>query len=508
MRTPLLALAAVALLTSACSGSAGSSTANGGPAPQPPAHHQPPPVYPEGPASTPYDGVTYEDPGVNPYVDPVEDRVSTFALDVDTASYSIAQRYVDDGFRPDPSSVRVEEWVNAFDQGYRPPLDDTFSIVADGGPTPFTDPGEILLRIGLQAREVRDRARQDASLTFVIDTSGSMARENRLELVKDALARLVDDLGRGDTVAIVTFGDAGQVLLEPTPATDRYAILDVIDRLQPGGSTNLEHGLRLGYDLARSALTENGIDRVVLASDGVANVGLTDPESILGGIRRDAAAGIELVSIGVGMGNYNDVLLEQLADQGDGFYAYVNTPDEAERLFTQDLTGTLQTVALDARAQVEFDAEAVAAYRLVGYENRAIDDRDFTDDSVDAGAIGAGHSVTALYAIQLNDDVGRQGRIATVSLRWTDPEDGGADQIDREVRTSDLARQFGATDPYFRFDAVVASTAEVLRGSPWANRVHLADIADVAYREAESLPPTDEVHGFLDLLDRLARMDE
>jgi Ca-activated chloride channel homolog len=508
MRTPLLALAAVALLTSACSGSAGSSTANGGPAPQPPAHHQPPPVYPEGPAPTPYDGVTYEDPGVNPYVDPVEDRVSTFALDVDTASYSIAQRYVDDGFRPDPSSVRVEEWVNAFDQGYRPPLDDTFSIVADGGPTPFTHPGEILLRIGLQAREVRDRARQDASLTFVIDTSGSMARENRLELVKDALARLVDGLGRGDTVAIVTFGDAGQVLLEPTPATDRYAILDVIDRLQPGGSTNLEHGLRLGYDLARSALTENGIDRVVLASDGVANVGLTDPESILAGIRRDAAAGIELVSIGVGMGNYNDVLLEQLADQGDGFYAYVNTPDEADRLFTHDLTGTLQTVALDARAQVEFDAEAVAAYRLVGYENRAIDDRDFTDDSVDAGAIGAGHSVTALYAIQLNDDVGRQGRIATVSLRWTDPEDGGADQIDREVRTSDLARQFGATDPYFRFDAVVASTAEVLRGSPWANRVHLADIAEVAYRHAESLPPTDEVHGFLDLLDRLARMDE
>jgi Ca-activated chloride channel homolog len=509
MRTPLLGLAAVALVASACSGSAGSSTANGGPAPQPPAHHQPPPpIYREQPEPTPYDGVTYQDPGVNPYVDPTEDRVSTFALDVDAASYTIAQRYVDDGFRPDPSSVRVEEWVNAFDQGYRPPLDDTFAIVADGGPTPFIDRGEILLRIGLQAREVRARARQDASLTFVIDTSGSMAREGRLELVKDALARLVDGLGRGDTVAIVTFGDSGQVLLEPTPATDRYAILDVIDRLQPGGSTNLEHGLRLGYELARSALTENGIDRVVLASDGVANVGLTDPQSILDGIRRDAAAGIELVSVGVGMGNYNDVLLEQLADQGDGFYAYVNTPDEADRLFTEDLTGTLQTVALDARAQVDFDPEAVSAYRLVGYENRAIDDRDFTDESVDAGAIGAGHSVTALYAIALNEDVGQQGRIATVRLRWTDPDQGHVEEIAHEVRASDLAHQFEATDPFFRFDAVVASTAEVLRGSPWANRLHLADIAQVAYHEAESLPPTDEVHGFMDLLDRLARMDE
>ena len=508
MRTPLLALAAVALVTGACS--AGSSgPMNGNAASAPPAHHQPPPqpAYPETPASTPYDGVTYQDPGVNPYVDPAEDQVSTFALDVDTASYTIAQRYIDDGYRPDPASVRVEEWINAFDQGYDAPFDDTFAIVADGGPTPFTERGEVLLRVGLQARDVRDRARQDASLTFVIDTSGSMAREGRLELVKDSLARLVEGLDRRDTVSIVTFGDVGRVVLEPTPASDGREILDVIGRLQPGGSTNLEDGLRLGYDLARSALTENGIDRVVLASDGVANVGLTDPDGILGSIRRDAAAGIELVSVGVGMGNYNDVLLEQLADEGDGFYAYVNTPDEADRLFTEDLTGTLQTIALDARAQVEFDRDAVAAYRLVGYENRAMNDRDFTNDSVDAGAIGAGHSVTALYALRLNEDIGR-GHLATVRLRWTDPDTGRPDEIAREIRESDLARDFRDTDPFFRFDAVVASTAEVLRGSPWAGHIHVTDISDIADREAESLPPTDEVHAFLDLLDRLARMDE
>ena len=506
MRTPLLALAAVALVASACTGSPGASAA-GGPAPQPPAHHQPPPAFPEEPAATPYDGVTYQDPGVNPYVDPVQDRVSTFALDVDTASYTIAQRYIDYGHRPDPASVRPEEWINAFDQGYRPPLDGTFAVVADGGPTPFTDRDEILLRIGLQARDVRAGARDDSALTFVIDTSGSMEREGRLELVKDALARLVDGLRRDDTVAIVTFGDDARILLEPTRATHRDEILEVIGGLRPGGRTNLEGGLRLGYELARSSMTENGIDRVVLASDGVANVGLTDPQGILERIREDAAAGIELVSVGVGMGNYNDVLLEQLADQGDGFYAYVNTPDEAHRLFTEDLTGTLQTVALDTRAQVEFDTELVAAYRLIGYENRAIADRDFVDDRVDAGAIGAGHSVTALYAVRLTDDGPRQGLLATVRLRWTDPDSGDVDELVDEVRLGDLARHFDETDPHFRFDAVVASTAEVLRGSPWAGHLGLSDIASVAFHEAESLPPTEEVHAFLDLLDTLARMD-
>jgi len=506
MRRPLLSVAALALAAAGCGGSTAASHGYA-PAPPDPGHHQPTAAPWPAPERTPYDGVTYEDPGVNPYVDPDEDQVSTFALDVDTASYTIAQRYVDDGHRPDPASVRVEEWVNAFAQGYRSPDDATFAILADGGPTPFTEPDEVLLRVGLQAREIRDRARDDAALTFVIDTSGSMEREGRLELVKDALRLLVDELGRDDTVAIVTFGDDARVLLEPTPASDGHEILGVIDELRPGGSTNLEAGLRLGYDLARESLTENGIDRVVLASDGVANVGLTDPESILDAIRRDAEAGIELVSVGVGMGNYNDMLLEQLADQGDGFYAYVNVLDEAHRLFTEDLTGTLQTVALDARAQIEFDRDVVAAYRLVGYENRDIDDDEFTDDEVEAGAIGAGHAVTALYALRLRDDVGRQDRLATVRLRWEDPERGTVDELNREIRTSDLASSFEASDPYFRFDAIVVAAAEVLRESPWTERLDLVDVANVADGEAHGLPETNEVHDFLDLLDRMASMD-
>lgn len=507
MRTPLLFLTGLALVVAACGG-ATSGTPGYAEAPPDPGHLQPTAMpWPE-PDATPYDGVTYDDPGVNPYVDPDEDQVSTFGLDVDTASYTIAQRYVDDGNRPDPASVRVEEWVNAFTQGYPSPDDETFAILADGGPTPFTEADEVLLRIGLQARDVRDRARQDAALTFVIDTSGSMEREGRLELVKEALRLLVDGLGRNDTVAIVTFGDDARVLLEPTSASDRSEILGVIGQLRPGGSTNLEAGLRLGYDLARGSLTENGIDRVVLASDGVANVGLTDPESILDGIRRDAAAGIELISVGVGMGNFNDTLLEQLADQGDGFYAYVNVLEEARRLFTQDLTGTLQTVALDARAQVEFDRDVVAAYRLVGYENRDIRDDEFTDEEVDAGAIGAGHAVTALYALRLRADVGLQDVLATVRLRWTDPERGAVDELTREIRMNDLARSFEASDPYFRFDAIVAATAEVLRKSPWTERLDLVTVAEVADLEERGLPETDEVHGFLDLLDRLASMDD
>jgi len=505
MRKLLLSLAVAALLAGACGSSSGPTTNYGGSAVAP-GHHQPTDPPPQQPAPTPPAGVTFQDPGTNPWVDPGRDDKSTFGLDVDTASYTIAQSYVHDGQAPDPASVRVEEWVNAFAQGYPPPEDGAFAILADGGPTPFTDEDEVLLRIGLQARAVANRDREQASLTFVIDTSGSMEQGGRLEMVKDALRILIHGLDGNDRVSIVSFGSDSQVVLGPTAADRTGAILDAIDRLHPGGSTNLEAGLRLGYELARKTLTENGIDRIVLASDGVANVGLTDPNSILDAIRRDAAAGIELVSVGVGMGNYNDTLLEQLADQGDGFYAYINTRDEARKLFSENLTSTLQTVALDAKAQVAFDRETVAAYRLVGYENRAIADRDFSSDGVAAGAIGAGHSVTALYALRLEPGAGPRGHLARVTVRWTDPDTGRAVDLGRDVALSDLAGSFSATDPHFRLDALVAQTAEVLRGSEFARRLDIRDVADVANREDSNLPATDEVHAFLDLLRDLGRL--
>ena len=502
MRQRLLSLLSIALLAGACAGSASTTGPNFGGG-QPPQHHDPtpPPAYEPGPT---------RDPGVpvNPETDPDQDEVSTFGLDVDTASYTMARQAVESGIWPDPSTVRVEEWVNAFDQGYERPTDGTFAIAVDGGPTPFLAENEVLLRIGIAARDVRDRARDDAALTFVIDTSGSMERQGRLELVKDALRVLVRELRDDDTVAIVTFGDDARVVLHPTSAAEADAILYVIDRLRPGGSTNLEAGLRLGYELARETLTENGIDRVILASDGVANVGLTDGDSILASIRKDAAAGIELISIGVGMGDYNDALLEQLANEGDGFYAYVNDLAEAERLFTDDLTGSLQAIALDARAQVEFDSDAVATYRLLGYENRAIDDDDFTDDTVDAGAIGAGHQVTALFALRLREDIARDERLAVVRLRWTEPEQGRPAEIATPVRLRELSGSFRQTSSHLQLDALVAATAEALRGSSGAPRMSVGELADLASELGEDLPQTDQVHEFLTLLDTLASMEE
>ena len=368
-------------------------------------------------------------PATNPFVDPRVDNQSTFGLDIDTASYTVARRFIDDGNLPDPASVRVEEFVNYFDQGYAAPEDDAFAIHADGGPTPFLAADETLLRIGIKARDVADDARPPAALTFVIDTSGSMSRENRLELVKQSLGLLVEMLRRDDSIGIVAYGTDARVVLEPTPVRDSEAILSAVDSLQPGGSTNAAAGLELGYEMARGSFVPGGVNRVVIASDGVANVGPTDADTILGRIRDGTETGIQLVAIGVGMGNFNDVLLERLADDGDGFYAYVDDIDEARRVFVADLTGTLQSVALDARAQVDFDRDNVEAYRLVGYENRAIADDEYRNDGVDAGAIGAGHQVTALYAVRLTGErrAGRPDRDGRAALdRPLDEPSGGA----------------------------------------------------------------------------------
>ena len=354
---------------------------------------------------------------------------------------------------------------------------------------------------------IDDEARKDAALTFVIDTSGSMAREDRLELVKRALTLLVDRLARTDSVAIVTYGSDARVVLEPTSVRDADRIVDAIDRLHTDGSTNAEAGLALGYQLAAGTFREGGINRVILASDGVANVGDTDPEAILRRISWDASLGVQLVTVGFGMGNYNDTLMEQLADKGDGFYAYVNTIDDARTLFGSELTSTLQSVALDAKAQVEFDPAVVESYRLIGYENRDVADDRFTDDSVDAGAIGAGHASTALYALRLTRE-GRDGdRIATVRVRWTEPEGGRTRELASDVRLGDLADRFEDTDPAFRLDALVAAAAEVFRQSRWGDTYSLRDVAATADELARDLPRSDEVADFLAFLHDAARLE-
>lgn len=418
---------------------------------------------------------TFEDYGIRPFVDTDRDPLSTFALDVDTASYSLARQWLESGSIPPREAVRVEEYVNSFDYDYDAPRDG-LAVQADAGPSPF-DPDNVIVRLGVQAEQVANSERPTASLTFVVDTSGSMDRVDRLGLVKASLTRLVAELNDDDTVAIVTYSDDATVLLDPTPARSRGVIIDAIDSLQPTGSTNLEAGLDQGYRLAGDAFQDGAINRVVLASDGIANVGLTDADGLARMIRDDADRGIQLVTVGVGMGGFNDVVMEQLADQGDGFYAYVDDLGEAERLFGDELVSTLLTVALDAKIQVEFNPDTVERYRLIGFENRAVLDDDFRNDDVDAGELGAGHQVTALYELTLRTGFGgADGELGTVRLRWEDPEDGSVDETSLRLGGDLPADAWGDTDDDYRLAVTVAAWAELLRESPHAGEVTMAQI--------------------------------
>ena len=496
----------VLLVLVACSSS--STTSQPQAPPQEPPRADPPPG--QGgeapPNDEPYPDVFFENPGVNPFVDTLDDALSTFAMDVDTGSYTVARRFLADGNLPDRDSVRVEEYVNYFPTGVAPPAEEAFSVQVDGAPTPFVlNDRYQVARIAIQSRGLPDEARPPLALTFVIDVSGSMAMEGRLELVKQAMLLLVAQLAPTDTLAIAVYGSDARVVLEPTPIGESESVRDAIASLQPEGATNAEAGLLLGYDLARRAFREGGgVNRVILASDGVANVGNTGPDSILERIRDEARQGIQITTVGFGMGNYNDVLMEQLANDGDGAYAYVDTIDEAQRLFVDDLNATLVTVALDAKVQVTWDPAAVERYRLIGFENRNVADEDFRDDAVEAGAIGAGHSVTALYELRLAE--GATGPLGRINLRWTDPATNEPIEIVRELAAQDLAESFAASDPHFRLATTAAAFAEVLRESYWAEQVSLTTVADEALQRVNEFPGDPTVRELADLVTRAASL--
>ena len=463
-----------------------------------------------------FDAMEFRHSGVNPFVVTAADALSTFALDVDNASYTMARAYLERGELPPAAAVRVEECVNFFAQDYRAPDEGDFRISVDGAPSPFGE-GYHLLRIGLRARDVPAAARRPAVLTFVIDVSGSMRREGRLELVKSALRVLLDELDVDDTVGIVTYTTRADVALPPTPAGRRSLIAGVIAGLEPQQTTNVNEGLEYGYRMARDSFRPGAVNRIILCSDGVANESITVAEGILDDVRREADAGIHLTAIGVGMGNYNDVLLEKLADRGDGNYYYVDDLAEARRIFRRDLVGTLQTVARDAKVQVEFDPEVVLRWRLLGYENRAVSDRDFRNDAVDAGEVGAGHQVTALYEVKLATAFPRTSAesgvrrgsgapLGVVRLRYREPESEGrqaglARELSRSVTPRDLGRSFAAAAPRLRLDAAVAEFAELLRGSYWARGGDMGRVARLAGELADELPRDAAVADFA----RLAR---
>ncbi|MFZ5816743.1 MAG: YfbK domain-containing protein [Bacillota bacterium] len=443
------------------------------------------------PAPPPAD-MYFNDAGENPLINTAKRPVSTFSVDVDTASFTLARSYLSRGMLPPPEAIRAEEFINYFPQGY-PRSREDLAVYIEGAPHPFHH-GTHLIEIGLQARTIEKAERKPAVLTFVVDVSGSMDMENRLGLVKRSLGLLLDQLEADDRVALVVYASEAKVVLEHT--ADKERIRRALDSLKPGGSTYAEEGIRLGYSLAYRNYQEGAINRVILCSDGVANVGKTGPDEILRQIEDYRQKGITLTTVGFGMGNFNDALMERLADKGDGQYAYVDELDEARRVFAAQLTGTLQVVAKDTKVQVYFDPEQVASYRLVGYENRVMANQDFRNDRADAGEMGSGQSVTALYEVTLT---GRGSLLGSVSIRYKDPESGEVTEKAVDIRRTAV---FKTPSAHLLWTASVAEFAGILAQSPWALESRIADVRTAARRAAADLGMPESHLPLLEMIDQ------
>jgi Ca-activated chloride channel family protein len=406
---------------------------------------------------------TFKPAGFNPVVEAAENAFSTFSIDVDTASYTMARRSILEGRRPEPESVRTEEFVNAFDYDYAPPSKGAFAIHVDGAASPFRKSMDVL-RIGIKGRRIGRDQHVPSNLTLVIDTSGSMQTDDRIGLIRRSLRMLVDQLDPEDRVAVVQFGSKAALRLEPTPAAQKDEILRVIDSLETVGSTQLEGGLKLGYEVAARAFRSGASNRVILMSDGVANLGATESAGILSTVEAHRKQGVRLTVLGFGTGAYNDAMLESLADKGDGAYTFIDSEEEAKRVLVDNLAATLHVIASDVKIQVEFNPRRVQRWRQLGYENRALTKEQFRDDTVDAGEVGSGQSVTALYDVQLDGSASEW--IGTVRVRYRDVETGRVEEIERRITARDFTRDFAAASPRFRLAAGVAELAELLRLSP------------------------------------------
>ncbi|MFC9619179.1 von Willebrand factor type A domain-containing protein [Streptomyces sp. NPDC056930] len=391
------------------------------------------------------------------------DYLSTFALDVDTASYGYARRTLADGNLPEPATVRPEEFVNSFRQGYRRPAGNGFTVNVDGARAGAD--GWSLVRVGLATRAAPARdERPPTALTFVVDISGSMAEPGRLDLVKKSLGILTDELRDDDSISLVTFSDEAKTLLPMTRLRDhRGRIRDRVDSMEPTDSTNVEAGIRRGYDEAVDGRVKGANNRVVLLSDALANTGETDAEAILE--RIDSARreyGITLFGVGVGS-DYGDALMEQLTNKGDGHTTYIADETQARKVFVDQLPAHLELTARDAKAQVAFDPETVEKFKLIGYEDRKIADEDFRNDRVDGGEVGPGHTVTALYAVHLRD--GASGHVATATVRWLDPRTRAPHEQTGAVGTKAIdGPLWGGDSKRLQVAAVAAYFAETLRG--------------------------------------------
>ncbi|MBU1023301.1 von Willebrand factor type A domain-containing protein [bacterium] len=468
-----------------------------------PSGHEEPTIYPvpPGQSNEPYDLTFFESYGVNPFINTQDDTFSTFGMDVDTASYTIARRFLQDGNLPNKDSIRTEEFINYFDQNY-PLADEVFGINVEGARSRFGDENYHLLKIGIKANDVSIYNRKPANLVFVVDVSGSMAREERLEQVKRSLRTLAESLKQDDRVALVVYGSTGQVISDLT--SNRDSIFRAIDQLRTGGSTNAGEGLRLAYDIADRGYDSKKINRIILCSDGVANTGITDADRIIDQIKSEARKGITLTTIGFGMGNYNDVLMEKLANHGDGSYFYIDNQQEADRVFGNGTVAMIQAVAMDAKIQVEFNENIVNSFRLLGYENRRLNKEDFEDDSVDAGEVGAGQTVTALYEISLKDKAidNPSATVAQVRIRYKNADVDRIEKNEKSIKVRDVTNEFNSSSPKFRFTAAVAEFAEILKESYWAKDGSLEDVLTVANGSVDMYEADEKEKEFIELVER------
>ena len=436
----------------------------------------------------------------NPVHAVAEQPVSTFSIDVDTGSYANIRRFLTQtGRLPPADAVRIEEIINYFDYGYAKPTDGKpFAVHTETVDSPFRS-GAKLIRIGIQAKEVSQAALPPANLVFLVDVSGSMYSRDKLPMVKYTLCTLAHQTRAQDRITLVTYADGNKVVLPPTPGNQRQKILAALDSLKAGGSTAGENAIQQAYQAAQHAYIRNGINRILLATDGDFNVGITDFNTLRSMVAEKRKSGISLTTLGFGSGNYNERLMEQLADAGDGNYSYIDSPEEAQKVLHRQLSSTLATVAQDVKIQVEFNPATVKEYRLIGYENRMLAREDFNNDQVDAGDIGAGHNVTALYEIipagqtgwlpesryqaapAANDKAGSE--YAFINLRYKLPGQSNSILINRPVAVGSkpLAQGSNAT----RQTVAAAAFGELLRGGKYSGNFGWPQTLELA-RNAQS----------------------
>lgn len=426
----------------------------------------------------------FPDAKPNPVKIAANEPVSTFSIDVDTASYGVVREYLNSGALPPSDAVRVEEMVNYFDYAYPGPASKAVPFKASMAvyPTPW-NAGTKILHIGIKGYDLPKRERPPANLVFLIDTSGSMNESNKLPLLKRAFHLLVDQLTEKDTVSMVVYAGSAGTVLEPTSGADKAKILAALDRLAAGGSTAGGEGIRQAYALAEAHMVKGGVNRVLLATDGDFNVGLTDPNALEDFVVRERDKGVSLTCLGFGNDNYNDALMQKLAQAGNGNAAFIDTLNEAHKVFVDQIAGTLFTIAKDVKIQIEFNPARVAEYRLIGYETRLLNETDFANDKVDAGDIGAGHTVTALYEITPVGSKARmsderryadkkvkgdpKGELAFLKIRYKLPDEAKSHLITRPVTAADVKPNFNAVSSDMRFAVAVAATAQLLKHDPY-----------------------------------------